>query len=137
LCDPSDRDMLDLLVSLWQTKNDISESTLEQLWALFKPFVEAKMSTGFPSTLHNLYRRVGIDCDNCSKYVVCPVCTQTYWYDEVVQTGINGQVNILKCTHQQYEQGKYTQPCHADLVKEIFVKQQRVYVPFKYYCYSL
>ena len=128
----------DLLVSLcnWQIKHNVSESGLTELFNLIKPLLDDKVADKFPKSLHTLYKRLGIDQDNFTKYIVCPECTQIYSYKDVLTTNTAGRTKVTTCTNKLYDKGKFSKPCNTELVKEVLVKKKKVYVPIKYYCYK-
>ncbi|XP_048255122.1 uncharacterized protein LOC125381851 [Haliotis rufescens] len=98
----------------------------------------------FPTSLYMAKKLLNIQCDNFTKYIVCPNCCALYAYTSVIHV-VDGTEVAMKCTNMVYscraagksgrKQGKVH--CNATLVKEVCLKGGKIHFsPLKVFCYS-
>ena len=136
-------------VLVWQYKNYISDSAIEQMLKFVQQLLFCigqliknhtdlclVLATNLPTTLYSARKMLKIDRDNFLQYVVCPKCTKLYHMDEIV---INeGRRTVARtCENVAFPRAKRPRTCGSQLAQKIVLKNGNIkFYALKTYCYK-
>ena len=92
----------------------------------------------FPTSLYMMKKKFNLSKDQFEKYVICPKCCSLYAYEECLQTSVSGQTTPKICKHIAFRHhpiASFRKPCGNKLLKELITKTNKMYYPYKTYCY--
>ncbi|XP_070580772.1 uncharacterized protein [Ptychodera flava] len=98
----------------------------------------ADFSVLLPESLYKLKKRMGLNEDKFTKFVVCQKCSSIYKFDDCYKK-VGSQNIPVKCKFQEFpahKQKKFRQACGAPLLKEVEIQLKKRLYPFKVYCYK-
>lgn len=125
-------------VLVWQYKNYISDSAIEQMLKFVQQLLFCigqliknhtdfclVLATNLPTTLYSARKMLKIDRDNFLQYVVCPKCTKLYHMDEIV---INeGRRTVARtCENVAFLRAKRPRTCGSQLGQKIVLKNGNI-----------
>lgn len=137
-----------LFIATLQTTFMLPESVIYSLLRFIKRCLEcfalqcctlSSLAAAFPGTIYQLWKTLGIQNDNFTKYVICKKCYAIYSYDECILK-VEGKEISATCSyvaHPNHPQPARRTRCGETLLKSVELTQgRRKLYPFKTYCYK-
>lgn len=136
-----------IFICTWQSAHVIPDIAVQNLLMFLSDFFNALsaevvalagVTSLFPATLYKLYKYVGLQKDNFTKFVVCKKCYKLYRYEDCVLL-IEGQQQSRKCNNiifPNHTQVGRRRPCGEPLLKIVQLQGTTKLYPFKTYCYK-
>ena len=95
----------------------------------------------FPTTLHMAKKKLDLNRDQFTKFVICPVCESLYTFKQCYTTNPVTKAKTPKlCSHVEYPnhlQISRRNPCGHALLREVILKDgKKALYPLKVYCYK-
>ncbi|CAC5395776.1 unnamed protein product [Mytilus coruscus] len=98
----------------------------------------AGLASAFPATTYKLYKYVGFQKDNFTKFVVCKKCYKLYKYEDCIII-VEGQQQSKQCNNVIFPNHTHVgrrRPCGEPLLKVVQLQATKKLYPFKTYCYK-
>ncbi|XP_019632058.1 PREDICTED: uncharacterized protein LOC109475736 [Branchiostoma belcheri] len=144
-----------LYLTVWKTNYNISDNAmvgllcvigfiLNMLGCLLNIEVIKNLATMFPRTMYMLRKKLSVQRDDFTRYVVCPTCDSVYTVDEATKVVRNGRGKVVKRKSQKcsfvefprHSHRNFRRPCGTLLMKTVVGKNGVEYVrPKRTFCY--
>ncbi|CAG2254157.1 unnamed protein product [Mytilus edulis] len=136
-----------IFICTWQSSHVIPDIAVQHLLLFLSDFFNALsaevvafagLASAFPATIYKLYKYVGFQKDNFTKYVVCKKCYKLYKYEDCLII-VEGQQQSKKCNNvifPNHTQVGRRRPCGEPLLKVVQLQGTKKLYPFKTYCYK-